>query len=50
MLSAILEAVSTLGPIVLFMLIPVLIPVFTLTAGAIFDRVKRPNDVKTPLE
>jgi hypothetical protein len=40
MLQAVLEAVSTLGPIVLLMLIPVLIPVVTLSIATVTERVK----------
>jgi hypothetical protein len=39
-LEAILEGVSTLGPIVLIMLVPILIPVFAIGISTIFDRVK----------
>jgi hypothetical protein len=45
MLQAILEGVSTFGPIVFLMLSPVLIPVFTISIGALADRRKKP--VKT---
>lgn len=38
MLQAVLEAVATLGPIIFLMLIPVLIPVVTLSIGTIADR------------
>ncbi|HKY57131.1 MAG TPA: hypothetical protein VJL80_03720 [Aeromicrobium sp.] len=41
MLQAILEATTTLGPIVLIMLTPVLIPVFTVSVGALVDRRSR---------
>lgn len=40
MFQAILEGVSTFGPIVLIMLTPVLIPMVTVTIGAIADRRK----------
>jgi hypothetical protein len=40
MFQAVLEATTTLGPIILLMLIPVLIPVVTLSIGTIADRVK----------
>ena len=40
MLEAILEGVTTLGPIVLLMLVPVLIPVFTIGLSALVDRAK----------
>jgi len=40
MLQAVLEAVATLGPIVFLMLIPVLIPVVTLSIATVADRVK----------
>jgi hypothetical protein len=35
-----LEALTTLGPIVFLMLIPVLIPIVTLSIGTIIDRLK----------
>jgi hypothetical protein len=41
MLQAILEGVSTFGPIVFLMLTPVLIPVFTISIGALADRRKK---------
>ena len=40
MLQAVLEAVATLGPIVFLMLVPVLIPVVTLSIATVTDRVK----------
>jgi hypothetical protein len=40
MLQAVLEAAITLGPIIFLMLIPVLIPVVTLSIGTIADRFK----------
>jgi hypothetical protein len=42
MLQAILEGVGTFGPIVFLMLTPVLIPVFTISIGALADRRKKP--------
>jgi len=38
MFTAVLEAAVTLGPIIFLMLIPVLIPVVTLSIGTIADR------------
>jgi len=38
MFAAVLEAVVTLGPIIFLMLIPVLIPVVTLSIGTVIDR------------
>ena len=43
MLQAVLEAVSTLGPIVLLMLVPILIPVVTLSIATVSDRMKSDN-------
>jgi hypothetical protein len=40
MLQAILEGVSTFGPIVFLMLTPVLIPIVTVSIGALADRRK----------
>ena len=41
MLTAVLEAAATLGPIIFLMLIPVLIPVVTLSIGTIADRLTK---------
>jgi hypothetical protein len=38
MREVVLEALTTLGPIVFLMLIPVLIPIVTLSIGTIIDR------------
>jgi hypothetical protein len=38
MFAAVLEAVVTLGPIIFLMLIPVLIPIVTLSIGTLADR------------
>ena len=40
MFQTVLEAFTTLGPIILLMLIPVLIPVVTLSIGTVADRLK----------
>ena len=40
MREVLLEALTTLGPIVFLMLIPVLIPMVTLSIGTIIDRLK----------
>ena len=40
MLQAVLEAFTTLGPIILLMLTPVLIPVVTVSMGTVADRLK----------
>jgi hypothetical protein len=45
MLQAILEGVSTFGPIVFLMLLPVLIPIVTVTIGTLADRRKQPASV-----
>lgn len=42
MFQAILEGVSTFGPIVFLMLTPVLIPAVTVSIGALADRAKNP--------
>jgi hypothetical protein len=42
MLQAIFEAAATFGPIVFLMLLPVLIPVVTVTIGTLADRRKSP--------
>jgi hypothetical protein len=38
MLEVVLEAITTLGPIVFLLLIPVLIPIVTLSIGTVLDR------------
>jgi hypothetical protein len=40
MYQAILDGVTTFGPIIFLMLTPVLIPLVTVSIGAIADRVK----------
>ena len=42
MLQAILEATATFGPIVFLMLTPVLIPLVTVSIGALADRRNKP--------
>jgi hypothetical protein len=42
MLQAIFEALSTFGPIVFLMLLPVLIPLVTVSIGTLADRRKKP--------
>lgn len=43
MLEAILSGALTLGPIIFLMLLPVLIPVFTIGISALYDRAKEPT-------
>jgi hypothetical protein len=40
MREVVLDALTTLGPIVFLMLIPVLIPIVTLSIGTIIDRLR----------
>lgn len=47
MLQAILEALTTFGPIVFLMLTPILIPLAVETIGAITDRRKMPTRSRT---
>jgi ABC-type transport system involved in cytochrome c biogenesis permease component len=43
MLEAIISGALTLGPIIFLMLLPVLIPVFTIGVSALYDRAKAPT-------
>lgn len=47
MLQAILEGLTTFGPIVFLMLTPVLIPLVTVSIGTLADRRKKPAPKKS---
>lgn len=46
MLQVLGEFTVTFGPIILMMLLPILIPLITLTIGAIVDRIKESSAAK----